>query len=679
MKEIFLCVLSLSASGALTGLLLLIIRPFTLKFLSKKWNYYIWILVVAYLILPIRLKVFDLPTFSAGETMTWPVSDTSAQEIPENAERQALKSWEDTGLWESNQSDYENQLTGKATDWIEIAAEVWLLGMTVIFGMKLRDYGKFSKSLRTMSWPVADEQIIELVGSLSAKLAMKKKPGIYESPVVSGPITLGLCHPMVILPKEEYDLSKLSLVLHHEMVHIKRKDLWYKWLYQILLCVHWFNHVLYLVEKKVNIDCELSCDEAILVKLTEEGKRAYGNILLNVAGKNVDFRKSIFSTTLLERKEDLKERLKGIIEYKKQSGFKVLLSLCIFTGVLFLSACGAQITSDGVPYTLENPFEELFEDMSVDAWSKAPTHMIKEEGWEVYDDDKLLLGDDICDHWQAYCYSGGEKLDCKGFFISGCDSILIVHATDETEIQVSASYELLDGKFKLVCISPDGEVTVIEEKGEGDKQDITLKEGRNVIKMVGQGASLKNLKVRYYGLDAGTIENIYYSEEGEYAEYAEEAFESGEKVSKEKVMDVLPYMEDEAVSKAFAALLCQGEVFSEDELCDIFIYSDADLSSHYLLKAIADGQTEPVSAEAFSEIIPYLNETARTEIILTMGENLTFDDLNDWAPYLSSEQLERCLVSYLEVGNTLTYSQFNEISPYLNAQSIKNLDELIQK
>lgn len=697
MKQVFLCILSLSLSGALTGLLLLAIRPLTIKFFSKKWNYYIWLLVIAYLMLPIRFKIFDLPALPIG-TATMKVTDAeSSHLLPEIQEIDTLESIVEpeaviTPLQANDTSIYEKEQAGKRIDWVGIAAGVWLLGGITAFAIKLRDYKKFSVRLRVMSQPVDDERIMGLMTDLSSKLSIKKKPAIYESAGVPGPITLGLKHPVIILPKEERELAELSLVLHHEMVHIKRKDLWYKWLYQVLLCVHWFNPVLYLIERKINVDCELSCDEVVLGALSEAGKKAYGNILLNVAEKNVDFRRGIFSTTLLERKEDLKERLKGILQYKKQDGFKVLLSLGVFTGVLLLSACGAQFTSDGVPFTTEdslaeimsdenlNFFERLFWNTDLDYWLNTTNLTDKTgDGWKIYDDDTMLAGDDVCDQWQAYSYRGGDKLDCSGFLITGSDSVLIIHATEKTEIQVSAYYELLKGKFKLVCISSDGTVTTIEDKGEGEKKDITLAEGRNVIKMVGQGAKLKNLKVRYYGLESGAIENVYYSEEGEYADYVERAFDTGETVSKDKVMNALPYMEDETASKAFATLLVQGESFSTDELCDIFIYSDTDLSSHYLLKAIADEQTEPLSAEAISEIIPYLSSEGCSELISAMVEEVTFDDLVDWAPYLSSEQLERCLISYMEAGNTLTYSQFDEISPYLNAQSIEKLDELMRQ
>ena len=56
MKELFMCVLSLSLSGALTGLLILLMRPVTGRYFSRRWNYYIWLLVIARLVIPVYFE-----------------------------------------------------------------------------------------------------------------------------------------------------------------------------------------------------------------------------------------------------------------------------------------------------------------------------------------------------------------------------------------------------------------------------------------------------------------------------------------------------------------------------------------------------------------------------------------------------------------------------------------------
>ena len=56
MEKIILCVLSLSISGALSGALILLVRPVTQRMFSKGWNYYIWLLVAVRLLVPVYLE-----------------------------------------------------------------------------------------------------------------------------------------------------------------------------------------------------------------------------------------------------------------------------------------------------------------------------------------------------------------------------------------------------------------------------------------------------------------------------------------------------------------------------------------------------------------------------------------------------------------------------------------------
>ena len=56
-NQVFWTVLSLSLSGTLIGILILCIRPFTKKFFSKKWNYYVWLVMVARLLIPFSLGI----------------------------------------------------------------------------------------------------------------------------------------------------------------------------------------------------------------------------------------------------------------------------------------------------------------------------------------------------------------------------------------------------------------------------------------------------------------------------------------------------------------------------------------------------------------------------------------------------------------------------------------------
>ncbi len=73
----------------------------------------------------------------------------------------------------------------------------------------------------------------------------------------------------------------MSYIFVHELIHYKQRDMFYKWLIQIVVCAHWFNPFVYLLEKEVNKSCELSCDEKVISVLDDKARREYGDTLIS--------------------------------------------------------------------------------------------------------------------------------------------------------------------------------------------------------------------------------------------------------------------------------------------------------------------------------------------------------------------------------------------------------------
>ncbi len=68
MAQLFSVVLSLSLSGALVGLLILLFRPLTGRFFAKKWTYYLWLLVIVRLLVPLHADINLMGYLSAELT-----------------------------------------------------------------------------------------------------------------------------------------------------------------------------------------------------------------------------------------------------------------------------------------------------------------------------------------------------------------------------------------------------------------------------------------------------------------------------------------------------------------------------------------------------------------------------------------------------------------------------------
>ncbi|MDE7446595.1 MAG: M56 family metallopeptidase [Lachnospiraceae bacterium] len=689
MKQIFLCVLSLSLSGALTGAVILMIRPLTRKYFSKSWNYYIWLLLVARLLIPIHVDMgfSSFLTSSMTQAQEKKMQDGMPEVVDAVPLTEGLQGAEpivDVLNPPSLQEESPNRTVSPLMDWRIVAGTVWILGAAISFFIKIRNYRRFTASVRKECEPVSDQRVYAAAENLCTMLHIDYKPQLYESKAVSGPITVGVRKTAIVLPLDRGNLEQIPLILHHELVHVKRRDLWYKWLYQISLCIHWFNPVLYLIGRKLNIDCELACDEAVLGVLTQEGKRAYGNILLDAAQRNISAGRNIPSVTLLERKEDLKERLKGIFQYKKKSSMKVLFSCCIAVILLFLSACGSiQLSADAIE-------DDANEEERSDFWNRGeewmnsgmdsfldgtPTIDHNGEAWQVYDDDKAIAGEDISDQWRMYSYAGGKRIECKGMFLNGAATVLVVNTAKDMDIEVDSVFEVLDGRFKLVYVDPEGEVTVINDAGQQSSIPITMKTGRNVIKLVGQGGKIEYLKVNYSGLREKELEGIYYSEEDEKAAYVKADIQAGI-ADKDTIMEYLYYLDAEDISQALEVLLKKGEELSSDELCDLIIYSDSKLSGRYLVEAVRNEEIKPLSETAISEIKYYLEEESLSGLLEEMNGNLTFDLLYDCAPYLDNSSLEIITRQYLEAGGEFTELQWNKLSAYLKEDAITDLKPL---
>jgi len=72
----------------------------------------------------------------------------------------------------------------------------------------------------------------------------------------------------------------LRNVLAHEMTHLRRNDMLYKWFLVLVKCIHWFNPVMFLISDKVNQSCEISCDLSVTESMSKEQKLSYVDTIL---------------------------------------------------------------------------------------------------------------------------------------------------------------------------------------------------------------------------------------------------------------------------------------------------------------------------------------------------------------------------------------------------------------
>lgn len=336
MNKFLVILCSLSVSGTLLLLFILGLKQLYKNKFSKRWQYYIWIIVALRFLLP-----FTPNTTVVGSLFENFETTIITSEAPKNISTPI-----------SNIQDYQPepvQINNDRTDTVDVDKSlsqesilifVWLVLALILFVRKVTVYQGFIQYIKAGNTEVSDIKILNVLSDCEERLKIKTRVEVSYNPLIATPMLIGFLHPRIILPACKMSDKDLSYIFMHELIHYKQKDMFYKWLIQLVTCIHWFNPFVYLMEKEVNKSCELSCDEKLLSILDEKTRREYGDTLIAFMKSTNHYKSSLASVTLTEGAEQLKERLGAIMNFKaKTKTIKMLtglLTLFIFLSAVFI-------------------------------------------------------------------------------------------------------------------------------------------------------------------------------------------------------------------------------------------------------------------------------------------------------------------------------------------------------
>jgi len=348
MTEALKVFLSMSVSGGVLILILLLGKRLLKDKISRQWQYYIWLAVILRLLLP-----FGPETSLMG---------TACQAIRQAAplpQQQALLDLPDS----SPVPEAEQGITGAEPP---IAAEnvgtlpvqyLWLIWLAAALGLLIRKvtvYQGFIRYLKAGLTPVSDMEMLDLLAGTAERAGVKGAVELCVNPLVSSPLLMGFFRPCIVLPSADISPTDFQYIVLHELTHYKRGDMFYKWLAQATVCLHWFNPLVHLMSREITRDCEFSCDEAVLAKTGDGSAQEYGKTLLDAMAAVGKYQENPGPVTLSENKQLLKERLGAIMNFKRKStAVRILtgvLTVCVILGAAFAGVYPAA-AADHMPET----------------------------------------------------------------------------------------------------------------------------------------------------------------------------------------------------------------------------------------------------------------------------------------------------------------------------------------
>ncbi len=334
MNEFMKILLSLSLSGTLLLLLILGFKPLYKNKFSRRWQYYIWLIAALRFLLPFTPDTTIVGSlFESFGTAPITSQTSTAPHMPASA-----SDFENTENMETEpllpSKDKTGTVIGKPFHIYACLFFIWFTLALILFVRKVTIYRSFIKYGRAGNNEISDINILNLLSDCKEKLHIKASVELCQNSGITSPMMAGFFHPCIILPASEINDKELSYIFMHELTHYKQKDMLYKWLIQLVVCIHWFNPFVYLLEKEVNKACELSCDEKVISILDGKARREYGDTLISFMKLSNAQKNSCPSLTLTEGGEQLKERLGAIMNFKKKS--KIIAAV---TALFSVGAC----------------------------------------------------------------------------------------------------------------------------------------------------------------------------------------------------------------------------------------------------------------------------------------------------------------------------------------------------
>ncbi len=162
----------------------------------------------------------------------------------------------------------------------------------------------------------------------AVRLRNKLKPAkriydnIYEMDGVKTPFVFGVLKPKIYLPPILSENDR-AYIIKHEQIHIKRLDYIIKPFAFLVLCIHWFNPLVWIAFFLMEEDMELSCDESVIKQMGSEIKKSYSASLLSLSTG----RRTARGCPLAFGENNTKGRIKNILNYKKPAFWVIIVAI----------------------------------------------------------------------------------------------------------------------------------------------------------------------------------------------------------------------------------------------------------------------------------------------------------------------------------------------------------------
>lgn len=330
--------INMTITTTVTAIGILLIKGIFKNKMSPKFHVLIWVILAIRILAPIlpesQLSIFNL--FSMVKSTTAEINHIEEEKAEINTITNINKTTEiKEGIKKTTDVVTQPLERGVKSSFKIIQyfkqniLKLWIVGTIVLLCYFIFIYLLFSQKIGRLH-KCQNGEIIDILSKYKDKMKIKRNVFIVEYGKI--PMLKGVFKPVIILP-EKINALDLEYVIVHELCHIKYHDILINIVSTILLCINWYNPVIWMCHYIFRGDIELLCDQRIFKIVS--GKKEYAKLLLKTSFK-IDFLLP-GTTSMNGGKKQIKRRIYFMTNYRKPKILWTLI-LILFIG-LFGTSC----------------------------------------------------------------------------------------------------------------------------------------------------------------------------------------------------------------------------------------------------------------------------------------------------------------------------------------------------
>ena len=277
------------------------------------------------------------------------------------------------------------QIRGDDFGWINIGheqlldipqSEQLIFGILIIWiiGVCINAYFIYIKSRKTLSKVLsrcqkADKREIDFKDEIVNQKKICKTVDVLKLVDIDSPFLTGIFRPKIILPDTSpLTDTELKMVIYHEVIHLKNRDILFKNIAAAVKCINWFNPIIPVYINRVYDYCEYACDAEVTQLLDKEKRAEYAKMIVSFASSRLIYEPVMMLTN--SSKKEIERRVYQIMKPWRKKPSKYLIAAA--TGIVALCPITAYASAMGVKNVHEKSIE-YYQCAQVDgkAWDMA--------------------------------------------------------------------------------------------------------------------------------------------------------------------------------------------------------------------------------------------------------------------------------------------------------------------